>query len=234
MTEDAAPSPSDKKAASPLEENSTSPSQESAAPEQPTPNNTSDSTSDSISDNASNTDVNVDAEPQATIKTIVQSEVEPTKAPELTTNRMAEPALERWQLVWDVVIFQGKLVLDGGRDLLLSPLSIIIAIYALITGSQAPGRQFYDLMHLGHRTDKWINLFGAAKRIPPSEFSAKFLNSFGDEGADDQNVDNLVSQMEELVKKRYEKGGVTATAKTNIDKAFDKLHAKIHPRDKQP
>lgn len=150
------------------------------------------------------------------------------KAPKTAHDLATEPALERWQLVWDVVIFQGKLLLDGGRDLLLSPLSIIIALYALISGSQTPGRQFYDLMHLGHRTDKWINLFGAAKRIPPSEFSEKFLNSFGDENAEDRNVDNLVSQMEELVKRRYEKGGITATAKTNIDKAFDKLHAKIH------
>lgn len=145
-----------------------------------------------------------------------------------------QPPLDRWQLVWDVVIFQGKLVLDGGRDLLLSPLSIIAAIYALIIGSQIPGRQFYDLMHLGHRTDKWINLFGAAQRIPPSDFSAIFLNSLGKGDTDDQNVDNLVRHMEELVKRQYEKGGVTANAKTNIDKAFDKLNAKIHRTNKKP
>jgi hypothetical protein len=131
------------------------------------------------------------------------------------------------------VIFQGKLLLDAGRDLLLSPLSIILAIFALITGNQKPGRQFYDLMHIGHRTDKWINLFGAANRAPPSEFSAKFLNSFGDKDAEDQNVDDLVSHMEEMVKKQYEKGGVTANAKINIDKAFDKLNAKIHPENKK-
>lgn len=159
----------------------------------------------------------------------------PAKAPELTNARPTQPVLDRWQLVWDVVIFQGKLVLDGGRDLLLSPLSIIVAIYALITGSQTPGRQFYDLMHLGHRTDKWINLFGSAKRVPPSDFSSAFLNSFGTEDVDEQNVDSLVSHMEELVKKQYEKGGVTANAKANIDKAFDKLNSKIHHRtDRKP
>lgn len=157
------------------------------------------------------------------------------KAPEFTNARPTQPVLDRWQLVWDLVIFQGKLILDGGRDLLLSPLSIIVAIYALITGSHTPGRQFYDLMHLGHRTDKWINLFGSAKRVPPSDFSSAFLNSFGTEDVDEQNVDSLVSHMEELVKKQYEKGGVTANAKANIDKAFDKLNSKIHHRtDRKP
>lgn len=171
--------------------------------------------------------------PPTTSSSSTQQPSEPSRAAALHKNHAPEPATERWQLVWDLVIFQGKLLLDAGRDLLLSPLSIILAIFALITGNQKPGRQFYDLMHIGHRTDKWINLFGAANRTPPSEFSAKFLNSLGDQDAEDQNVDDLVNHMEEMVKKQYEKGGVTANAKINIDKAFDKLNAKIHPENKK-
>jgi len=216
MTEDATPSPSDKKAASPPSESSLLPSQENTEPSD---------------DSKTEPELTAKAEPQPTIEAVASTEINPTKHPRPKNSHVTEPPLERWQLVWDVVIFQGKLLLDGGRDLLLSPLSIILAIYALITGKQAPGQQFYDLMHIGHRTDRWINLFGAAKRAPPSEFSSRFLNSFGDEDTDDQNVDNLVSHMEEMVKKQYEKGGVTASAKTNIDKAFDKLNAKIHPHD---
>ncbi len=216
MTEDATPSPSDKKAAPLSTESSAHLSQEN-----PEPNHES----------QTDPELTEKTEPQPTIEAVVSTVVDPTNTPKPKIDRSTEPTLERWQLVWDVVIFQGKLLLDGGRDLLLSPLSIIIAIYSLITGKQTPGQQFYDLMHIGHRTDKWINLFGAAKRAPPSEFSSRFLNSFGDEDTEDQNVDNLVSHMEEMVKKQYEKGGVTATAKTNIDKAFDKLNAKIHPRD---
>ena len=218
MTEDATPSPSDKKAASPSSESRALPSQGNTEPS---------------NDSKADPELTVKAEPQPTIEAVASTVVDPTKAPKPKNAQATEPALERWQLVWDVVIFQGKLLLDGGRDLLLSPLSIILAIYALITGKQTPGQQFYDLMHIGHRTDKWINLFGAAKRAPPSEFSSRFLNSFGDKDTEDQNVDDLVNHMEEMVKKQYEKGGVTATAKTNIDKAFDKLNAKIHPHDKK-
>lgn len=218
MTEDATPSPSDKKAASPSTDSSALSSQENTEPSH---------------ESKTDPELTVKAEPQPTIEAVASTVVDPTSSPKPQNDPVTEPTLERWQLVWDVVIFQGKLLLDGGRDLLLSPLSIVLAIYALITGKQTPGQQFYDLMHIGHRTDKWINLFGAAKRAPPSEFSARFLNSFGEEGAEDQNVDNLVSHMEELVKKQYEKGGVTATAKTNIDKAFDKLNAKMHPRNKK-
>lgn len=218
MTEDATPSHSDKKAASPSAESNVLPSQENTEPSD---------------DSKTDPELTAKAEPQPTREAVASTVVDPTKTTKPKKNQFTEPTLERWQLVWDVVIFQGKLLLDGGRDLLLSPLSIVLAIYALITGKPTPGQQFYDLMHIGHRTDKWINLFGAAKRVPPSEFSSRFLNSFGEEGAEDQNVDNLVSHMEALVKKQYEKGGVTATAKTNIDKAFNKLHDKMHPSNKK-
>jgi hypothetical protein len=66
----------------------------------------------------------------------------------------------RLNLVWDVSVFQFKLVMDGVRDLLLSPISMAAAIYGLVAGGDDPARYFRRLMRLGRRSDRFINLFG--------------------------------------------------------------------------
>jgi hypothetical protein len=59
----------------------------------------------------------------------------------------------RWELIRDLVGFQFKLALDGLRDLLLSPVSIVIAMYGLFFGGDRPGKHFYSLLHWGHKTE---------------------------------------------------------------------------------
>jgi hypothetical protein len=66
----------------------------------------------------------------------------------------------RLQLIWDVLLFQFKLVADGLRDLLLSPISIIAGILGLIAGGDDPHQYFRRLLAIGRRSDVWINLFG--------------------------------------------------------------------------
>lgn len=70
----------------------------------------------------------------------------------------------RLQLIWDVVMFQFKLLCDAVRDVLLSPLSIFAAILGLLVGGDDPRRFFRRLMRLGRRSDMWINLFGQYRR----------------------------------------------------------------------
>ena len=70
----------------------------------------------------------------------------------------------RLQLVWDVLLFQAKLVADGLRDVLLSPASIIAGILGLIAGGDDPHQYFRRLLRLGRRTEVWINLFGRHRR----------------------------------------------------------------------
>ncbi|MEM1433087.1 MAG: hypothetical protein AAGG11_03460 [Pseudomonadota bacterium] len=69
--------------------------------------------------------------------------------------------LSRAELVWAVIAFQLKLVADGLRDVLLSPLSIVAGILGFIEGGQTPGRYFRKVIELGRRTERWINLFGS-------------------------------------------------------------------------
>ncbi|MBQ74291.1 MAG: hypothetical protein CMQ20_04600 [Gammaproteobacteria bacterium] len=75
-----------------------------------------------------------------------------------------EQTHQYWHLLRDPIAFQFKLTLDALRDLLLSPISIVAALAGLIRRQDDPGKYFHDLLRLGHRSDRWINLFG--KREP--------------------------------------------------------------------
>ncbi|XOV81749.1 MAG: hypothetical protein ACFHXK_12810 [bacterium] len=66
----------------------------------------------------------------------------------------------RLQLLWDVFVFQGRLAVDGARDLVLVPISIFSALFGLFFGGDEPDRYFQRVLEFGRRTEHWINLFG--------------------------------------------------------------------------
>jgi len=66
----------------------------------------------------------------------------------------------RLQLLWDVLVFQGKLAVDGFRDLILLPVSMFSALYGLFFGGSEPDQYFRRVLEFGRRTEHWINLFG--------------------------------------------------------------------------
>ncbi len=111
----------------------------------------------------------------------------------------------------DVAVFQLKLFLDGLRDAVFVPLSLIVAGLDLLGLGPRAGRQFYLLIKFGRRTEYWINLFGAARQ-------AEALTSPPRPG-----VDTLVNRLERVVVQEYERGGITASAKDAVDRALDTL-----------
>jgi len=117
-------------------------------------------------------------------------------------------------LIRDALVFQLKLAVDGVRDLLMMPVSIGAAVLDLLGVGPRAGRQFYDVLRLGGKTDEWINLFGACER--PDLLPAP-------RGA---GIDSLVQRMERLVVQEYERGGITASAKDAVDRALDALQEK--------
>ncbi len=130
---------------------------------------------------------------------------------------------DRWSLLRDVAVFQGKLALDTLRDLALSPVSIGAAIAGVIRKPEDPGRYFYNLMQVGRHSDKWINLFSAAEKGGHQE-----------PGKDTPSVDGLVDQLEGMILRQYEQGGVTKEAKEAIDRTLDKIHKAAKMSRKKP
>lgn len=118
---------------------------------------------------------------------------------------------DRWTLIRDAAVFQLKLAVDGLRDFLLMPVSLGVAVMDLLHIGPRPGRQFYDLLKAGRKTEHWINLFGATEHAEPMPVVAR------------SGIDSLVTRMENLVVQEYERGGITSSAKDAVDRVLDGL-----------
>lgn len=135
------------------------------------------------------------------------------------STRDIEPATtgpqSRRELVRDVAVFQVKVIVDGFRDLLLVPLSLVAGVVSLLSGGRKPGTEFYDLLKLGRRSERWINLFGAAERLhgPPA----------ADESLGNMDIDRYAARIEEFVVDEYRRGGLTRQARERLDQAIERL-----------
>lgn len=137
-----------------------------------------------------------------------------TELPDTPTNET-----DRWTMLRDLAVLQVKLVVDGLRDLILVPASLIAGIISLMSGSDGkPGPQFYHLLGLGKQTEQWIDLFGACRNAPPD---LERLEPFPD-----ARMDDIVSRIETFVIDEHARGGMTAQAKERFDKALDAMQRK--------
>ncbi len=124
--------------------------------------------------------------------------------------------LDRWTLVRDILVLQLKLVMDGLRDVILVPISLFVGTLSLLKGGEATGSEFYQLLRMGRRSERWINLFGAAERVyGPTMVNDRFPA---------EDIDELVGRVESFVIDEYRKGGVTKQAKDQLDRAINSLH----------
>jgi hypothetical protein len=94
--------------------------------------------------------------------------------------------MRRFPVFRDVVVFQMKLVVDGLRDLLISPVSVLAALVDLLVPGDDGGKRFYSVVRFGRRTEEWINLFGAAGPEAP--------------GTDATGIDVLFNELEERLR----------------------------------
>ncbi len=97
-----------------------------------------------------------------------------------------------------LLIFQVKLALDALRDILLSPVSIIASIIDLVDGRKGQASYFEMLMRFGGNSEKRINLFEQHQ-------------------GEKQTIDNVLSQVEDVLKREYKKGDITAKTKKAIE-----------------
>ncbi len=136
------------------------------------------------------------------------------------TNELKTPNTDngpdRWVLVRDIAVLQVKLVVDGLRDLVLVPISLVAGMISLLRAGDPSGNEFYNLLRVGKKSERWINLFGAAEKVPElAEERIPFP---------EEDIDALVGRIESFVVDEYRKGGATKQAKERLDRALDSLH----------
>jgi hypothetical protein len=91
----------------------------------------------------------------------------------------------------DLAIFQIKLLLDGVKDVVLVPTSILAALLDLVWPTGTRGARFYAVMTAGEKFDNWLNLFGAS--------TAAASHAEGLFGASRAGADSLLGRLEEIV-----------------------------------
>ncbi len=123
---------------------------------------------------------------------------------------------ETWTLLRDMAVLQVKLIVDGFRDLLLVPASLVAGLISIATTTDGrPGPQFYRLLGLGKQSERWINLFGALENSPDGDRVQRDFVA-GD-------IDDIVGSLEKFVVDEYQRGGVTKQAKDQIDRALQRI-----------
>jgi hypothetical protein len=127
---------------------------------------------------------------------------------------------ERWPLIRDVLVFQCKLLVDGFRDLVLLPVSLLVGMVSIIGKGRGspPGREFYDLLHAARRSERWINLFGAA-----GEREQERADPARGEYTTTPDLDAVIARVESYLVEEYRKGDITAQTKARMNAALDSL-----------
>ena len=126
----------------------------------------------------------------------------------------------RWRFLRDVAVFQIKLVLDGLRDGLMIPVSLVAAAIDLLKrGSQEEGF-FYRVAALGRRSEAYIDLFEVADRIELARHPAP---------SEDLRMDDLFRKVEDYLVEQESAGGLTSSARAQVDRLLDAIGSSREP-----
>lgn len=98
----------------------------------------------------------------------------------------------RLALLREAAVLQLKLVVDGFRDAMLIPISLVAAAIGLLRGGPDCDREYRRVIELGLRSERWINLFGHHR--PPE--------NTGKAGS----LDTVLEQVESTVLEQYQRG----------------------------
>jgi len=125
----------------------------------------------------------------------------------------ADETASRGALLRRLVIFQIKLFADGLRDLVLSPVSFVVAAVGILFGGRNPHGLFNRLMHAGHLTDGWIDLFGHHAR----------------EG-NGASLERIIDDVETALRNDHARGGMTAEAEKRLRALAEELRQRASRR----
>jgi hypothetical protein len=120
---------------------------------------------------------------------------------------------DRWAFFRDVLVFQVKLLLDNLRDFALVPVSLVAALIDLVVRGERQGTCFYKVLEWGAHSERVIDVYSALDK----------RGSADSQLSHNYTVDSLISKVEGVIVREYEKGGTAASVKLAVDRALDQL-----------
>ena len=98
----------------------------------------------------------------------------------------------RFELARETAVLQLKLLVDGLRDAILIPVSLVAALIGLLRGGTDCDREFRRVIKLGRRSERWINLFGHQRPLSGDRVTG--------------SMDSILDQVETAVMEQYKRG----------------------------
>jgi hypothetical protein len=119
------------------------------------------------------------------------------------TNKSSSP---RFELFRETAILQLKLLADGFRDAALIPISLIAGLVGFVRGGEDCDRAFRQVLKLGRRSERWINLFGHQKPLGIEHPAG--------------SMDKILEQVEAVVIEQYQKGKTSTEVREAVRKSM--------------
>ncbi|MEM1263661.1 MAG: hypothetical protein AAGH76_14770 [Pseudomonadota bacterium] len=131
---------------------------------------------------------------------------------ELQKLERAEPleGKDRIDIIRDATVFQVKLILDGILDLILVPVSLVMAGLSIATKDD----WFYRTLRLGKKVELRINRFSI---IEENESDAE------GNGTDRDQIDELAGRIEKEIRRELADGKLTASARDSLSRLRQRL-----------
>ena len=142
-----------------------------------------------------------------------ESSLQPAEGQELVEHRA------RWSLIRDVLVFQVKLVVDGLKDLVLAPLSVVAGVLDVLRPERRGEGRFYRLLRRGRAFDRWVGLFEAARREGDAN-SEEITRS-------PEGMDAQLRQLETMLVEQVENGNLTRKAREAVDSTLDAIRDRL-------
>lgn len=139
----------------------------------------------------------------------------------------------RWALIRDLVVFAGKVALEALRDLALIPVGLAAGVAGLLFHPREPEFLFREVLRLGDRFDRFVDIFGAERR----RGAESGVPADAESGVPaDAGFDALAARLERVLVEQHRKGGITAHAKQAVDRALDAVQRRPEspPHDVPP
>ena len=127
----------------------------------------------------------------------------------------------RSEVIYDMMVLQLKLIVDGLRDLMLMPLVLIASLAGLIMHKTSPGRYLYRLLSYGKASESWIGLFDEAEK---DQMDPVDLNN--------SSFEDLIKKTQTAFESKYINDEKKQKLVAKLNGALDELNSKVNPEKK--